>query len=244
MKLFFRDRQEALIPFNNYRLAAMRPTIKALFITVAAFNTLLLIPDMIQITGARAVAVAALRVVYTLGVLFTLFWTIRLKTFRAYAALVTVLEAAVIAVFLTVFLLYPAPDFTIQVLGMMVIIMLVYLAPNSWANMNAVALAGIVSFFICTLFVVRGTDAGRITAGMIYLVVVSALCAIFSLHIRAYQYREYVSRSDLMRDYVTDPLTRLGNRVMLEEEAAKWMDRTMKYGLPLSLIVMDVDNMK
>ena len=244
MKLFFIGRREVLNPFNDYRLVALRPTIKALFIVVAGFNTLLLIPDMINLTGERAVAVLAMRVVFTLMIVSTFLWVMRLKAFRSYATLVTLLEAAALAVFLIVFILYPAPDFSIQALGMMVIVMLIYMTPNDWVNMNAVAWAGIVCFLLSTLLVVRGVGSGKIAAGMIYLGAVTALCAIFALHIRAYQYREYVSRTDLLRDYATDPLTRLGNRVRLEEEAAKWMDWSLKYGVPLSLVVMDVDNMK
>ncbi len=244
MKLFFIGRREALNPFNDYRLVALRPTIRALFLVVAGFNTLLLIPDMINLTGERAVAVLTLRVVYTLMVLSTFLWVMRLKNFRAYAMLVTLLEAAALAVFLVVFILYPAPDFSIQTLGMMVIVMLIFLTPNDWVNMNAVAWAGIACFLLSAMFIVRDVEPGKIAAGMIYLGVVSALCAIFALHIRAYQYREYVSHTDLLRDYVTDPLTRLGNRVRLEEEAAKWMDWSLKYSVPLSLVVMDVDNMK
>jgi diguanylate cyclase (GGDEF)-like protein len=244
MKLFFVGRSEALVPFDRYRLVSLRPTIKALFITTAVFNTLLMIPDFLNITGPRAVAMGVMRSVYTLLVLGTLWRIKRIRSFRAYAALVTCLEVIALIVFDTVFTLYPAPDFSIQVLGIMVIIMLIYLTPNSWVMMNAVALAGIAGFLACSLWLVQGIDASNMTVGVIYLSVIAALCAIFSLNVRAHQYREYVSREDLKRDYVTDPLTHLGNRIRLEEDAAKWMDRAEKYGMVLSLVVMDVDNMK
>ena len=244
MKLFFDGRQEVLPPFNNYRLVALRPTIRALVVVVAAFNALLLIPDLIHLEGTAAVLVLVLRTVYSLLALSAFWWAVRLKSFQVYSDLITVMEAAALFVFLVVFCLYPEPNFTIQMLGMMVIILLIYLVPNKWTNMNIVAAAGVASFLVCAVFIVKGMDAGQIAAGMVYLVVVSVLCSIFSLHIRGYQYREYVSRVDLLRDYATDPLTRLGNRVRLEEEAAKWMDWSLKYGVPLSLVVMDVDNMK
>jgi len=243
MKLFFSIRQEALVPFNNYRLVAIRSTIRALIAVVATFNALLLIPDLMHLKGA-ATAVILLRVGYSLLALSAIWWTSKLKSFRIYSYLITILEAAALFVFLTVFCLYPEPDFTIQMLGMMVIVLLIYLVPNKWVNMNIVAASGIASFLFCAIFIARSMDAAQISAGMVYLVVVSVLCSIFSLNIRGYQYREYVSRADLLRDYATDPLTRLGNRVRLEEEAAKWMDLSLKYGLPLSLVVMDVDNMK
>lgn len=244
MKLFFICRQEVLTPFNNYRLIALRPTIRALVAVVAVFNALLLIPDLIHLEGAAAVMVIILRTAYSLMALSALWWSVKLKSFQVYSNLVTMMEAAALLVFLVVFCLYPVPDFTIQMLGMMVIVLLIYLVPNQWSNMNIVAAAGIAGFLLCALFIVKGMDAGQISAGMVYLIVLSVLCSIFSLHIRGYQFREYVSRADLLRDYATDPLTRLGNRVMLEEEAAKWMDCFLRFGLPLSLVVMDVDNMK
>ena len=244
MKLFFVSRQEVLIPFNNYRLIALRPTIRALIVVVAVFNALLLIPDLINLEGAAATTVLIMRTVFSLMVLSGFWWTVKLKSFRVYSDMITLMEAAALFVFLAVFCLYPQPDFTIQMLGMMVIILLIYLVPNSWLYMNIVAASGIVSFLVCALFIVKGMEAAQITAGMVYLVVVSVLWSNFSLHIRANQYREYVSRADLLRDYATDPLTRLGNRVKLEEESARWMDRSLKFGVPLSLIVMDVDNKK
>ena len=244
MKLFFTGNRGALAPFDNYRLVALRPTIKALCITTAVFNSLLIIPDLMNITGARAVAVGVMRGVYTFLVLAMLWRLKRFKSFDAYATAVTGLAVAAMAVFIAVFALYPAPDFSIQVLGMMVIIMLVYLTPNKWVLMNITAAGGIVGFLSCSLWLAQGIDASHMAVGMIYLTVIATLCAIFSLNVRAYQYNEYVSREDLLRDYATDPLTGLGNRVRLEEETAKWLDRAEKYSLALSLVVMDVDNMK
>jgi diguanylate cyclase (GGDEF)-like protein len=244
MKLFFVGDREAMVPFDNYRLVALRPTIRALCITTAVFNSLLIIPDLMNITGARAVAVTVMRGVYTLLVLAMLWHLKRFKRFSAYAAAATGLEAAAMAVFLAVFALYPAPDFSIQVLGMMVIIMLVYLTPNKWVLMNITAAGGIAGFLVCSLWLTHGIRTAQIVVGMIYLAVIAVLCAIFSLNVRAYQYHEYISREDLKRDYATDPLTGLGNRVSLAEETAKWLDRAEKYGLPLSLVVIDVDDMK
>jgi diguanylate cyclase (GGDEF)-like protein len=154
------------------------------------------------------------------------------------------LEGASLAVFISVYTLYPTPDFSIQVLGMMVIIMLIYLTPGRWIYMNIVAAAGIAGFMACTMGLVPQVDGGHLAAGLVYLGVIAVLCAIVALQVRAYQYREYVSREDLKRDYATDMLTGLGNRIRLEEETAKWLDRMEKYGMDLSLVVMDVDNMK
>ena len=244
MKLFFKSRPETLNAFHNYRLKTMRPVIKALFMTIAVFNALLLIPDLIHLGGTAGIAVILLRAGYTILTLVSLIGVLRLRAFHAYAVVVTILEAAAIVVFLCVFYLYPEPDYTIQLVGMMVILMLVYMMPNKWGNMLIVSVIGVAGFLCVSLFFGKNIDAGHIMAGFIYLVVISALCAIFALHYRSYQYREYVSKAELLRDYTTDPLTGIGNRVKLEEEAAKWLDRAERYGLPLSLVVIDVDNMK
>lgn len=244
MKLFFIGRREVLTPFNNYRLVALKPAIRALIVVAVLFNALLLIPDMINLGGAAETAVVALRTVFSLMTLSLLWWLEKMKTFNVYAIVLTIMEAAALLVFLVVFSLYPEPDAMIQLMGMIVLVMFIYLTPNRWVHMNSVAAAGIISFLLCEVFIVKGLEDGQVAAGAVYLVVVAVLCAIFSLHIRSYQYREYVSRSDLLRDYATDPLTRVGNRVRLEEEASKWMDWSLQYSLPLSLIVVDVDNMK
>jgi hypothetical protein len=69
------------------------------------------------------------------------------------------------------------------------------------------ASVGAAGFLFCAWLFIADVDFTKLVIGMIYLAAESALCAIFTLHSRAHQYIEYISRTELERDYATDPLT-------------------------------------
>ena len=70
------------------------------------------------------------------------------------------------------------------------------------------------------------------------------LCAVFAYYFHRYQYGEYVAKSELQNIYSTDRLTKVGNRIKLEEEADRWMEFCSRHNLELSLVLIDIDNLK
>ena len=80
--------------------------------------------------------------------------------------------------------------------------------------------------------------------GIVYLAFEIAAGAIFAVYYMRFQYREFVAKNELERIYSMDSLTKIGNRVMLEAQANKWLALCEKTDQPLCLALLDVDNLK
>lgn len=230
--------------FENYRLDVTLPIYRFFAVFISAFNLLLLIPDLINLQGHFAWLIIIARALYSVALLSSLLWVGRMKNFLHRSILVTLYEMVALLIFLIVFQLYPNPDFFIQMLGVMAIIMLIFVIPNIWPIAVAVSAVSAAAFLILANVRIESLPTNHFLAGLVYLAFEIAVGAIFAMLFKRYQYREFVAKTELERIYSTDPLTKIGNRVKLEEEAGKWLACCGKDNLPLSMVLMDVDNLK
>lgn len=244
MKMKFLLKGKAVAAFEEYRLTSSLPVVRALSIITALFNLLLLIPDLVNLGGITVWPLILFRVLYSLSLFSFVFWCGKLKKSTVRSMTISMFEIAAIIVFLYVFQLYPAQDFLIQLLGVMTIVIVVFLVPNSWINMIAVSLIAAAGFLTHSALSISVIGLSQFAAGAVYLILEIVVCATFSMYLLRTQYREYVAKTELERIYATDPLTKIGNRIRLEEEAQKWLTCCQKDNLPLCLVLLDVDNLK
>ncbi len=225
-------------------MAASLPIFRIFAVFVSAFNLLLLIPDLANLNGQSVWPIIVVRAVFSVVVLSSLFWVARLKTFLSLSIITSVFEIVAVVIFLFVFRLYPEADFLIQMLGVMAIILVTFIVPNIWlvsVGISAMAAAG---FLLLARLSVSNLTNNHFYAGIVYLAFEIAVGAAYSLSFMRYQYREFVAKNELERIYSTDPLTKIGNRVKLEDEANKWLAYCEKDNQPLCLALLDVDNLK
>lgn len=230
--------------FEKYRMNVSLPVVRAFSIVVILFNLFLLIPDIINLSGLAVLIVIIARVVFSVVLVFLFIWLKRIKTFAALAGVMTAAEAIGIIQFLYVFHLYPNPSFMIQLLGLMILIILIFLVPNRWGNMLITAIAGTAVFLWFAYDKFASGHLVELIAGTVYLSIEIALCAVFARFFQGYQLRECMARAELERACETDPLTRIGNRNMLADERKEWVQSLGEQGRPFSLVLMDVDNLK
>lgn len=230
--------------FEDYRLDATLPIYRLFAIFVSAFNLFLLIPDLINLQVQSVWLLIAVRVLYSAALSSSLIWIERLKSFLSRSVMITIFELCALLIFLFVLWLYPAPDFFIQMLGVMAIIMMIFVVPNVWLLGVGVALISTAAFLVLASVKIESLPTNHLLAGIVYMFFETAVGAMFALLFRRYQYREFVAKTELERIYSTDSLTKIGNRVKLEEEAEKWLTCCEKDNLPLSMVLMDVDNLK
>jgi diguanylate cyclase (GGDEF)-like protein len=81
-------------------------------------------------------------------------------------------------------------------------------------------------------------------AAAVYILLVIVICSASAYMAELYQYREYMAKTRLEELSSTDYLTQAANRFKLEKEAGKWMDFCRRQKLPLTVVFLDVDNMK
>jgi len=233
------------LAFYNHRLYTSQRYIRVLVLIASVINLILVIPDLLLIENDSVkISVAVIRVVYSL-ILFTLrFKAASIRSFKTYSILILICEAFAVGIFLFVFSQYSEPNFLIQTLGMVTLIVLVFLIPNRWSYMLLVSLSGTVGFFICGFTFVRPIDPIVFMSAATYVTTIIGLCAVSSLNSERHQFREYTALSRLEHISSTDYLTDAANRLKMLEEAERWLAFCKRQNLPLSLIFFDVDELK
>ena len=231
--------------FRQYQLSVSVGIIRVFAIIFGVFNLLLLIPDFINVQDPTARLYVGIFRGVTVIVAFILFVGVkRAKKFNKVCLAVSACEILNVIVFCHVFYFYETPSFLIQLMGLFIIILAFFIVPNRWSNMLGVSILAAAGFVFCSFLSFVSIEQSQLIVGVVYLGVEILLCAIFSRYFYRYQQSEYATKTELERIYATDPLTQIGNRVRLEDEAEKWIEFCNRYCLDLSLVLIDVDNLK
>jgi len=120
----------------------------------------------------------------------------------------------------------------------------VFMVPNRLVYALVVSVFAAAGFMAVAIGIFGWQNTTQYIASTIYLGAESALGAAFAVIFLNHQRNEYSARTELLKIYATDPLTQVGNRVRLEKEARKWFSFCDRHNLPLSLVIVDIDNMK
>lgn len=231
--------------YARYKLSMFQKYTHIMIIIMSLFNLLLLVPDSALIEDlSQKTSVILIRVFFSLT-LFALAQGIRsIRTLHVFSMLVTIFELLAIIIFLYVFSQYNHPDFLIQTLGMVTMIIIIFLLPNQWQYMLLAALPGAIGFFICTPLFMRNISTMEFWASAIYVAVVILLCAVAAWNSEKHQYGEFISKSRLEHISSTDYLTNAVTRYKMEEEADRWIKFCHRQNFPLALVFLDVDDLK
>ncbi len=231
--------------FSDYRLKHVVESGPLIIALPAVFNLFMLLADCANIKDPYArYTILGIRVIYTVLLVFLMFRLRTLKSFGEYAAAITILEIAGVAIFLFVFWQYPTPDFMIQTLGMITLILGIFLLPNLIVNMIAIVAGSGFLFLMCAWLRLRDLSPMYFAAGTVYIMITSVLCTYFAWNTQKSQRSEFAARQELQRMSSTDHLTQATTRFKLEEEAERWMVFCRRQGIPLSLVFVDVDDLK
>ncbi len=230
--------------FESYRFNENLSLYKFFAVFISAFNLFLLVPDIFNLNGPAMWPVIAMRLSYSLLLFSSLLWMGRIKNHIFRALITTGLELLALMIFLLVFWLYPKPDYLINMFGVMAIVLIAFVVPNLLSLALCVSVLAAASYISAAAVHIQAMPLNQLFAGIVYLVFEIIVCAVFFMIFHKNHYREFVAKTELERIYSTDPLTKVGNRVKLEEEADKWLAECERAGLPLSVVLMDVDNLK
>ena len=165
------------------------------------------------------------------------------RSYVAFSAIITALEAASVGLNLYALTLYESPEFMIQSMGLIVSILVLFLIPNQKWNTLAVTVVSSLAYFALYYYCFSASWI-EMAPVMLYTLLTILLCtyAIFSRDRAAFQ--EYTITAQLEQTSSTDFLTNAVTRARLEDEAYRWMGFCRRQGLPLCLVFADVDNLK
>ncbi|MEA4888045.1 MAG: GGDEF domain-containing protein [Clostridiaceae bacterium] len=233
--------------YQQELLIRNQPYIGLIALAIGLFNIALIIPDIMSISFEPAkMLIILLRICYTLACFLIArnCQARKIKTFETFARLITLYEAAAIFFFLYIYSQYNPPDYMIQTMGMIIIIIVVFIMPNRWLYEYIVASAGVASYLIYSRLTVERLSDNNFWAGAVYLILATVLCALFAHNMDRHQYREFQAKNELIILNTIDPLTKASNRNKLIDLYEKWSAYCRRYQLPLALALFDIDNFK
>ncbi|MBN1891340.1 MAG: diguanylate cyclase [Clostridiales bacterium] len=212
---------------------------------LSVFNLLLLIPDLLIIESTAAkIFVALFRTLLSGGMIVFFSKLSALKNFRIYSRILSAIEIFGVFVFLFVLMSYPEPDFLIQSMGMLLIILVIFMFPNNWFYMVSITFISICAFLLIGTFLIADLSYMSFFAGFVYLVVAGVICAVSARGTERYRRRHFLSLQALRKISTTDTLTRTCNRASLEHDGEKWIELCRSLEQPLSVVFIDLDNLK
>ncbi len=223
-----------------------RKYLKPLVLVFGVLNSLFMIPDILFAVNSGSIYTIAIARVTTLTIAVLLFFFIkRIGSPYTISAIISAGELLCFGTFLLVFWAYTEPDLLIQVLGLIINILVIFLIPNRWIYMLGISVTGAVCFFLsAAVKFAEEPDWKAFFAGVVYTALVIILSAYSSYRMNYYSRIHYMLNQELEKMSVSDPLTGLINKVKLYEELHMWMNFSRRYKTPLSLVLFDVDNYK
>jgi len=233
--------------YEQHLLSSHQNHIAVIALVVGLFNGLLLIPDlMLTKPGDGRLAILAFRLLYAVMTLF-LAWLChnnRVRTFIGFANLVSLYEIGAMVVYFLIMSRYQPPDFLIQAMGLIIILMCLFFIPNLWINMLALAIVSIAAFLILTRVLIPDLPLNQYAAGAVYLMVAAVLCALFAYNLDRHRFLEYKAKQEQIQMNATDPLTKAHSRYKLAEAYETWTAYSRRHGAPLTLAIFDIDQFK
>jgi len=231
--------------YYDYKLFVSQKYISILILVASLVNLLLLIPDLTLIEStAKRISIIIVRVVFSLILISVHLRINKIKTFKQFAKVISICEIIAFVVFLFIFSLYSPPSFLIQTIGLIILIIISFFVPNQWNNMLYIAVLGSIGFFVCASVFVESVNMTEFWAALVYVLISILFCAISANNSEKNQFKEFKAKRELQHISSTDYLTKTANRFKMEEEAGRWIAFCKRHDLPLSLVFIDVDNMK
>jgi diguanylate cyclase (GGDEF)-like protein len=159
--------------------------------------------------------------------------------------LITFYEAIIALSFCVIFGQYENPDFLIQTFGLIIIVLIVFTAPNRWIYKNIVTLCLYLVFFTISFLYLEAVAAAERSAALAYALLTILLSSWNSYSINRFKRIAYTNNKALEFLSNTDPLTGTFNRAKFNTEMEGHLhtyDEMQQ--IPYSLIIFDIDNFK
>ena len=219
--------------------------IRPLMLAFGILYFLFIIPDYYLIKNATTFKLILLsRNFFTF---FSILFYCKLKQSSdnwAFKYWITMCEVIFVISFLMIVYLYESPNFLIESLGVIIILMAVFLIPNRWVYMFMVSDILIIAFFTLSAYILDPFVIRDFYAALVYVLMAISLNSISSWRINYYKRMQYLSSKNLIGLSRTDSLTQINNRLKFNEELQKAINFSRRYKTDLSLILFDIDDFK
>jgi len=219
--------------------------IRPLMLAFGILYFLFIIPDYLLINDVRTFRSILLNrsMFVILGIIFY-FRLTSFMNYRVFILWITGYELFFIFSFLLIVYQYESPNFLIQSLGVVVILMGIFLIPNRWINIVIVSIILCTAFLVLSLYVLNPLVMREFYAALVYLLIAIFLNSISSWRLNYYKRIQHLISQNLRLLSTTDSLTHIFNRLKFDEELQKSINYCSRYNTSLSLILFDIDDFK
>ena len=233
--------------YQQYLLMADQNHIAVIAFVIGMFNMLLLIPDLALVgSGTGKVIIMVIRLAYSAAAFIMAFlcYSNRVRTFIGFSTVVSIYELGAVGLYFCVMNQYQPPNFLIQAMGLMIVILCIFFIPNLWTSMLFVSALAIGGFVLLSLMLVPDLALNLLAAGISYLAAAAILCALFSYNLDKHRYVEYKAKREQIDMNATDPLTKAHSRNKLAEVYIYWSTYSQRHQVPMTLVLFDIDQFK
>lgn len=231
--------------FFNHEIGKTIKHIRPIILALGLLFMLFIIPDYFLIKNKDTFnIILSIRTGALLLILILYYSLRRIKNYIFYAVWVTALEIIISIAYMAIYYFYESPDYLIQAMGVIIIVIGIYLAPNKWIYMQIAAIITAAAFTVVSFCFRQETDISEFRAGIAYILLVMLLSSISSYRANYYKRVQYVDSKKLMVMSQTDSLTGLFNRARFNDELIKWVSYSDRYKTPISLAIFDIDDFK
>lgn len=240
----FKDK-ELEMEFFNYEIINALKYIKPILLILGTLYLSFIVPDYFLIKDDNVFKYILINRVGIILLIILLY--LRIKKFKNYILLTywfTAYEMIISLSFLLIFYKYESPDFLIQVLGVITIILSIFLIPNKWIYMIFTSLTVSISFLLFSVYYLKDIEFPQFSAGIVYTSLVIILSGISSYRMNYYKRIQYINSKKLTKMSMTDALTGIYNRAKFDEELVRLVEISRRYNTPLSLVIFDIDDFK
>ena len=172
-----------------------RPIILALGILYMLF----IIPDYFVIKNHEILKVVlANRAIFLLSIIVLFIASKKVKNYTKLAYWITIYEIFAAISFLVILGQYDSANYLIQSFGVMVMILGIFLLPNKWVNTVIASLLASTTFFILSLYYIKGIKPAEYYVGLSYIIIVLVLSSISSYLSNYYNRKQYAYSRELL----------------------------------------------
>lgn len=231
--------------FFNYAMKRSIKYIRPIVLLLGILYMLFIIPDYFNMKDQGTfLSILINRAVFLILVLILFFAIKKFRNYEHLALWITAYEILGTISFLIIFWQYHSPNFLIQAFGVIVVISVIFLAPNKWINTLIASAFISIAFFIFSECYFKKIQFSEFSAGIVYILIVFVLSGIASFRSNYYNRKQYIYSKELLTLSTTDWLTGIYNRAKFDEDLEQWMACSKRHCTPLSIVFFDIDDFK
>ncbi|MHC6179994.1 GGDEF domain-containing protein [Clostridium sp. JNZ X4-2] len=157
--------------------------------------------------------------------------------------LITAYEIGFFISFIMIILKY-GPNGLTPIFSIMAITLAVYITPNKLVNAQIISIFFNLIFFMLYTNYIENMETGVLLKVIEYSIIFIIFGNMQAYLTNFYRRKRFVDSRELLRLSVTDSLTGIYNRGKFDQELNWWIDYCNRYGNPLSLVILDIDDFK